>query len=270
MVASRASIVVLACAACHSEGSGRPVDAVSPDSAIVPQGPTGRFNLVFDDEFDGNQVDTSKWNLAWPWSTPLNGGLQTYVAANATLSGGFLHLVATQQSAGGQPYSSGAVSTYQRFSFAYGVVESRFRVPAGKGFWPGFWMIYPTGVWPPEIDIIEILGPNPSVGFMTYHYLSGGNVASSNIPAAQSVDFSAGLHVFGIDWEAGEITWYIDGAPQGTFTDPTNVASQPMFILLNLDVGGAAGPFTPGMPDATTPFPSEITVDYVRVWQRAP
>ncbi|MBX9768557.1 MAG: glycoside hydrolase family 16 protein [Bdellovibrionales bacterium] len=238
------------------------------NTSSSPLGPGGQWNLIFEDGFSGSQVDTTKWNLVWPFSPPLNNSLQSYVSSNVTVSSGSLHLTATNQASGGLPYSSGAVTTQNKFSFTYGAVEARLKVPAGKGFWPAIWMLYPTGPWPPEIDLIEVLGTNTSLGFMTFHYGTAQNMQSSHIPASQGVDFSSDFRIVTMVWEAGAITWYIDGVSQGVFSDSANVPSQPMVLLMNLGVGGAAGGFTPGTPDSSTPFPSEMTIDYVRVWQR--
>jgi beta-glucanase (GH16 family) len=70
-----------------------------------------------------------------------------------------------------------------------------------------------------------------------------------------------------VDWEPGAITWYVDGVVRAQYTDVSNITSKPMFIILNLAIGGVGS--WPGPPDDTTPFPSYFQIDYVRVWQQS-
>jgi beta-glucanase (GH16 family) len=81
--------------------------------------------------------------------------------------------------------------------------------------------------------------------------------------------FSDDFHVFGVEWSADEIEFFLDGQPYGKIT-PANlpagaqwVYDHPFFLLINLAVGGN----WPGYPDATTTFPQTLLVDWVRVWR---
>src|SRR5205085_1194654 len=62
---------------------------------------------------------------------------------------------------GTQPYISGRVTTQNRFEFLYGTVEVRAKLPATQGLWPAIWMLPRDRSWPPEIDVMEMLGQNP-------------------------------------------------------------------------------------------------------------
>ena len=71
-----------------------------------------------------------------------------------------------------------------------------------------------------------------------------------------------GMHTFGVDWEPNAIVWYIDGVERFRYTRTNRIPNAPMFVLANLAIGGWPPP-----PNSSTPFPSELTVDYIRVYQ---
>jgi beta-glucanase (GH16 family) len=236
--------------------------------------PAGTWRTVFDDEFSGASVDSTKWTPCYQFgcTNANNGELEWYQAANDTESGGFLHLTTKRQTVTGTDgktynYTSGMVSTGgvnaktpPKFSFKYGYMEMSAQVPRGNGFWPAFWTLPANYKWPPEIDAMEILGNDPTTITMTVHYGQGQNGLSHGVFTGP--DFSAGQHTYGVDWEPNAIVWYVDGVERYRYTKASRIPSAPMFVIANLAVGGWPGP-----PDLTTPFPSEMTVDYIRVYQ---
>jgi beta-glucanase (GH16 family) len=92
---------------------------------------------------------------------------------------------------------------------------------------------------------------------------------------ASGADFAAAFHTFGMIWSPGKIQYYVDDPahPYATFT-PADIpagAKWPFdkgrfYFLLNLAMGGS----WPGNPTAATNSPSEMLVDYVRVYQTNP
>ena len=236
--------------------------------------------MIFHDEFDGNSLDTSKWNTCFPNfhvgsqdCTHNQDELQLYQPENVTVSNGSLCLTAQKQdvtiSGKTYHYTSGMISTGpssagapSTFSFQYGYMEMRAKVPAGQGFWPGFWTLAADGSYPPEIDIFEILGNATTIDNMNYHYPNGSSEGADAGSTWTGPDFSAGWHTFAVDWEPGSLTWYVDGVAR--FHTGNNVTSRPQYLLANLAVGGS----WPGNPDASTPFPSTLQIDYIRVWQQ--
>ncbi len=242
--------------------------------------------LVWSDEFDGTEVDLSRWTfqlgdgsevgLPGGWG---NNELQYYQAENATVSGGFLTITAKEESVGGLDYTSARMRSLGKGDWTFGRMEMRAKMPIGQGLWPAFWMLSSdTSIYGPwaasgEIDIVEYLGNAPDQIFGTIHYGASfpGNVFSSTdftLPGPPS--FHDDFHTFAIEWEAGEIRWYVDGvqfasrdswfSTGGPFPAPFDVD---FHLLLNLAVGGNL----PGPPDGTTVFPQEYVIDYVRVYQ---
>lgn len=165
---------------------------------------------------------------------------------------------------GGFGYTSGLINTRDTFSQKYGYFEMRAALPAGKGLWPAFWLLPQGGGWPPELDVVEVLGSKPrEVHAATHSKATGKHV--SQFSTYRGIDSSSGFHTYGALWGPNEIVWYVDG--REVFRAPTPAdMHRPMYLLANLAVGGK----WPGDPDATTRFPAEMRIDYIRAYQLKP
>ena len=241
--------------------------------------------LVWSDEFDGAAVDLGKWTFQLGDGTEVglpggwgNNELQYYQAENATVAGGLLTITAKEEAVGGLDYTSARMRSLAKGDWTFGRMEMRAKMPIGQGFWPAFWMLpSDTSIYGPwaasgEIDIVEYIGSEPDVIFGTLHYGASfpGNVFSSTEYLLPSGTFNDDFHVFAMEWEFGEIRWYIDGvlfatrndwfSTGGPFPAPFDVD---FHLLLNMAVGGNL----PGPPDGTSVFPQEYVIDYVRVYE---
>jgi beta-glucanase (GH16 family) len=253
-------------------------------TAPPPMPPDPTFpatRLVFSDEFNGStgsKPDPAKWTI--DPGTGQNGELQYYTNNNnANMDGaGSLVIEARRESVGGREYTSHRMNTGNKFHVQYGRVEARVKVPKGNGFWPAFWMMgadFLTGrPWPynGEIDIMEVLGRNTLEGYSTLHApaYNGGGGYGQKYAAPGGVDFANDFHVWSAEWDSRGITFKVDNqtvfvASKETVESTRGpwVYDHPFYIILNLAVGGDF----PGPVDATTPFPSRMLVDYVRVFQ---
>jgi beta-glucanase (GH16 family) len=241
--------------------------------------------LLFDDEFDGPALDTHKWVPTYWWGSngctiATNGELEWYLPDEVSVSNGTLKLQASKRTVTGGDgktynYTSGVVTTGKacwqdaapdKFTFQYGYVEMRAKAPKGRGLWPAFWLLSGDQDWPPEIDVLEILGHQPNIAYMTVHFEDAEGVHRSSGGQWTGPDFSAGWHTFGVDWQPTAIVWYVDGVERRRYTIRDHIPAEPMYLLLNLAVGGT----WPGAPDASTVFPASYEVDYVRVWSSRP
>ena len=200
-----------------------------------------------------------------PWGRWTPGEQQYYSPSALSEHGGMLTITASQHAAGGMPYTSGAISMPASSQFTYGYVEARLQVPAGRGLWSAFWLLCRTVGVDEEADIMEIIGSKPSEGNAVLHYEVGG-VKGRTLQTYQQPDFSAGFHTFAVDWEPGEMTWYVDGVRR--FKTTRNIPERPMTVIANLSVGGPT--VWPGAPDRYTPFPAQYKIDYIRVYQKLP
>ncbi|MCK9410543.1 MAG: family 16 glycosylhydrolase, partial [Bacteroidetes bacterium] len=165
-------------------------------------------------------------------------------------------------------YTSARLKTQDLKSFTYGKIEARIKLPLGKGLWPAFWMLgnsITQAGWPKcgEIDIMEHINTEAKA-YGTMHWF---NTAYSQYGGNTSCDVTQ-YHVYSIEWDKTVIHWYVDGMQYWEAFIVNNINGTeefhaPFFILLNFAVGGN----WPGYPDASTPFPDTVFVDYVRVSQ---
>jgi beta-glucanase (GH16 family) len=254
-------------------------------TAVAGYDPAAGWSLVWSDEFDGVAVDPASWTFDLGEGGWGNSESQYYRAENAAVAGGLLTITARAEVMGGAPYTSARMQTSQKRSFTYGKFSMRARLPYGQGIWPAFWLLgansssfnlYGGAVaWPGcgEADIMEMIGglADGSGDFTTHgalHYLDAGGRDPGpgfayRLPSRLSSDF----HVYELVWTPHSFTWLFDGLAYGTkvVTADMEEFGRPMFILLNLAVGGPWG----GWADASTVFPQEYVVDYVRVYGNA-
>ncbi|TWU45584.1 Glucan endo-1,3-beta-glucosidase A1 precursor [Novipirellula aureliae] len=239
--------------------------------------------LVWSDEFEGEELDRSKWSIEVNAFGGGNQELQIYTdrQENVRVEDGNLVIEARNDKAAvsgtEREYSSGRVRTKKRGDWKYGRIDVRAKVPAGKGIWSAIWML-PTdekyGGWAAsgEIDIMEMRGQDPNIVLGTLHYGDNWprNTHSGDQYKLEAGSFADDFHVFSIVWKPGQIDWLIDGKRYQTQTKWSTAGAdfpapfdQEFHLLLNVAVGGN---FL-GSPDATTEFPRQMQVDYVRVYQ---
>jgi beta-glucanase (GH16 family) len=262
--------------------SARTLDRTDPNApapnAEVLQG----YELVFSDEFNGSQLDASKWNTSYLWGADLviNNEEQYYVDILDKPDFGYnpftfdgnnltINSIRTPEElspkALNQPYLSGVITSYDAFKFTYGYIETRAKVTYGRGYWPAFWLLNAYYVDDkPEIDIMEFIGQDQDVVYHTYHYYdSAGELRSTKSLPTPGIDYTSDFHTYAAEWKPGTIVFYIDGIEKHRITDP-KVSRQDMYVIANTALGG----WWAGSPDNTTPFPGEFTLDYIRVYQK--
>ena len=237
-----------------------PATGAARSPATVPVGP--EWVLAWSDEFDGAAINESKWTVE-DWASTRNRELHYYAPDEVYLENGCLRLRSRRREHAGRPFTSGAVNSKGKFSQTFGRFEVRARLPCGKGVWPAHWMLPQAGQWPPEIDITEVLGHEPSKVHLTHHWGTG-RARKEKTAHFVGPDFSADFHVFAVEWERGQIRWLVDGVERSRSETPEAVPAEPFYLLLNTAVGGQ----WPGNPDETTVFPQYHDIDYVRVYRR--
>ncbi|MBE6853419.1 MAG: glycosyl hydrolase family protein [Ruminococcus sp.] len=245
------------------------------------------YNLLWHDEFSGDKMDTSIWKYDPHEPGWTNSELQEYTTSeeNVFTRDGKLVLKAikTKDENGNDYYTSGKVKGQNLKDFMYGKVVARAKVPEGQGLWPAIWMM-PTdeqfyGQWPKcgEIDIMEVLGNQTDTAYGTIHYGEPHGEQQGTYVLEGGDTFANDFHEFSVEWEPGEMRFYIDGNHYHTVNDWFSAVdgeddkpypapfNQTFFVQLNLAVGGT----WPGNPDETTDFEkAEFEIDYVRVYQK--
>ncbi|MDJ0391616.1 family 16 glycosylhydrolase [Roseomonas sp. E05] len=167
-------------------------------------------------------------------------------------------------------YTSGAITTFHDFSQLYGYFEIRAKISDVGGTLPAFWMLPVDQGWPPELDIMEVLGSDPSLLHATVHSQKGGaiQVGATHYQTGHStrvVDLSEDFHTYAVDWQADHVTWYLDGAPVHQIATPEDM-HRPMYLLANLNVGGT----WEGRADPAKPFEATYQIDYIRAYDARP
>jgi beta-glucanase (GH16 family) len=271
-----------------------------------------RWKLVWSDEFDGVALDKTKWDFdtgngfynqaAKVWVSGWgNEELQYYTSRpkNAFVRDGALHIRALKEVYQGCGFTSARLKSRKQgghplFIKKYGRFEFRAQLPTGKGLWPAIWMLPQDekyGGWAAsgEIDIVEAKGQEPDRVLGTLHFGSRwpGNTHAGRQHVLPSGSSIAEFHIYALEWEPGEIRWYVDANLYATQTfwwsgskrrgiegvKPVGESDlhpwpapfdQPFYLVMNVAVGGKF----PGNPDQVTRFPAEMVIDYVRVYDK--
>jgi len=237
---------------------------------------------LWNDEFDGETIDTSKWGFeigtgASGWG---NNEWEYYTdrKENAYIKDGVLHIRAQKEDYKGSKYTSARMITKDKFSFTYGTVEARIALPTGKGIWPAFWMLgenFDKVGWPGcgEIDIIEAVN-SENIVYGTNHWANGseyatyGNNTGNYRDQKHEMDITQ-FHTYKFTWDEKYIRMFVDDFMyheiliEGNQGD-TEEFHKPFFFLLNVAVAGN----WPGFEVDDTQFPNEMLVDYIRVESR--
>jgi beta-glucanase (GH16 family) len=246
---------------------------------------------TFDDEFNNLSLyngTSGTWSTTFWYDDPLtssgntldaNGEQEWYINSNYgptssvkpwTVNNGVLTLTAKKAPASiqslinGYQYTSGMINTYHSFSQEYGYFEMRAKLPAGQGMWPAFWLLPEDGSWPPEIDVMEMLGNDPTMLYTSTHSEQNGQEVNAG-PGTKVADMSKGYHTYAVDWEADYITYYFDGKQVWKTPTPSDM-HKPMYMIANLAVGG----YWPGNVDSTTKLPAQMKIDWIRAYQSNP
>lgn len=233
----------------------------------------------WNDEFDGETIDTSKWTFeigtgAGGWG---NNEWEYYTdrKENAYIKDGVLHIRAQKEDYEGQKYTSARMLTKGKFAFKYGTVEARIALPTGKGIWPAFWMLgenFDTVGWPAcgEIDIIEAVNSENKI-YGTNHWANGAEYATygNNTGDYRNQKFELDItqfHTYKFTWDEKYIRMFVDDFMYHEILIENNEGDteefhKPFFFLLNVAVAGN----WPGFEVDDSQFPNEMLVDYIRV-----
>ncbi len=250
--------------------------AAAPTNQALP---ASDLVLTFADEFDTlNLYSTWKPHDGWGNRTLIgNKELELYVDPQYkglglnpfSVQDGILTITAAKadpslvSQLGGYKYTSGMLSSHASFAQQYGYFEMRAQMTTEQGMWPAFWMLSTNGKWPPELDIVEVVGSSPTIAHQTMHTKAGTN---SGKGTNLGVDLANGFHTYGMDWTASTITFYVDGKKTHTVATPADMHTS-MYMMVNLAVGGN----WPGSPDATTDWSrTNLKVDYIRAYKHDP
>jgi beta-glucanase (GH16 family) len=267
--------------------AARPRPAPSCGSTVLKAGGSP-WICTFVDNFDGYKLDTSKWAVQETYTSGYQNGGECFVNSpnNVSVADGVLSLTARREASGflcqypggsySTQYTSGMVSTYGRFSQAYGRFEIRAKFPAAQvaGLQSALWLWpndpYKYGAWPGsgEIDIAEAYSQYPDRVIPYIHYNTSLTDSSVTNNYCMISDVSA-FHSYVAEWTPTQITIMYDGQtclahelnPSAPLTG-SQPFDQPFIVALTQALGQGSNAVT-----ASTPLPATTQVDYVRVWK---
>jgi len=281
-------LLALALGACtENKTPALPPPIVTPPAVNAEARDYAQYTeLMWSDEFSGaGPLDASKWMYDTGGGGWGNNELENYTTStdNVTQNGGNLVIQAQRQNLGNNAYTSGRVLTKGKQNFQFGRIDVRAKLPQGKGVWPAIWMLgsdIDQNNWPKcgEIDMMELRGQAPTEILTTMHFAdNAGSHAQAGIDHVKlpgGANFADDFHLYSVVRSKDQIRFFLDDKLYYTFTS-SNVGSynypfnNNFFVVLNVAVGGdflGAG----GNPDASSVFPQQMQVDYVRYYQYKP
>lgn len=232
----------------------------SENSEMDPTNVIDGWVLAFYDDFTGPELDAKKWSPL-NRKDSFNNELQYYCPDNAFVKDSCLYLTAKKEKKEDKAYTSALVDTFGNFSFCYGKVEVRLKLPEGKGLFPAIWLLpEKEGKDFHEIDIMEMLGQQPGLIYGVCHYSKNGTRYSSY--ESTEIYNPEGFHTYVFQWSKDKMQWYIDD--ELFFSTDKGIPNEKMYIIMNLAVGGN----WPKNPNKETPFPNSLVIDYVKVYKQ--
>lgn len=225
-----------------------------------------KLELVFEDNFKGSSLDEQKWNTV----LKVFGRISDYYHNRSYLNyinpedvilkdGLFLRT----RDMGNGVYSSGLISSHEKFVFRYGYIEILAKYPKGNGLWPAFWLMPQDQTWPPEIDIAEFYG-----GKKLMHtglcYGDFPNVQWDS-DAYTNEEIENVYSTYGLWWTEKELVWLQNGEIKKEIKNKSYIPKIPMYIILSNGVSGKTGPA--GIPDDIKNFPNFLEVKSVKVYR---
>lgn len=240
-----------------------PINTTVTNSNELP--PKG-YKLVLDESFDDLTLNKRLWNKnlsvfgQWDYNYHNDSYANCIMPDEVILESGRLRLRSRKRQVMDYEYSSGLVTTKDKFCFKYGYIEIRAKYPRGSGVWPAFWLMQQNGYWPSEFDVAEYYGGSKTMHmglcygeFPTILWDSDGNT---------DMDFEGRFNTYGLLWTPQKVQWIQNGKIKRTIHN--NIPNTPMYIVLSNGVGTNKGPA--GTPDEKTEFPNYFDIDYVKVW----
>ncbi len=258
--------------------------------------PEGEWKLVWADEFDGTELDTTKWDFRLcmmgkrhkTWDTEgvkLDGNSNAVFSiyekdgeiCSSQLQTGYNYMDAERAEedcwGGGLVWPVGKFKEH-KFLHTYGYYECRCKLQKKPGWWSAFWLQSPiigccpdTAIAGVENDIMESFEPGKTVPH--YNHYDGYGEDHKDKIAGEGMELSTDeYHTFGMLWTKEGYTFYVDGKEDGHIEGP--VSHRPQFILISTEVKGYRDKIHTATEEARQAAKEGdcFVVDYVRVFDK--
>ncbi len=167
----------------------------------------------------------------------------------------------------GREFASGLLTTERSFAQRYGYFELEARFPTTPGTWGGFWLLEPhdpKAFNHNEIDAVETIGGEPTMAHFTGHWWPAKPTKAVKGVAIKPVKMGV-YHRWGVLWTPESIVSVLDGVVQERTRMPNVGWHAPMYMLIDLAVGGRWPESVTGPPKAAD-YPAALNVRRVRAF----
>lgn len=233
-------------------------------TAQTPKRVQKKYELYWNDDFNGEVIDTTKWRYR---GTGVRRQFATVSEDNCYLDGeGHLIIRTTKKDTS---YLIGQVGTQNTFMTSYGYFECRVMVHDQKGPLSAFWLQSPTI----QLETNDPKTAGAEIDIFEYHTREGKNDVHhtvhwngygdkrKHVHRKRKIDsLSVGFHTFGVEWTKNKYIFYVDG--KRTWSTCRGVSRIEQYIILSMDLTKTGGDFS------ESTFPDEVVFDYVRVFKK--
>jgi len=245
-----------------------------------------RYKLIWSDEFNYNgKPDKKIWSYELGDACELpcgcgwgNNEEQYYTGSkkNIRIKDGKLLIEAHESKNKDYNFTSSRIVSKGKVHQKFGKIESKIKLPKGKGIWAAFWMLPVDdsyGGWPKsgEIDIMEFVGFEQDSIFGTVHTEAFNHLKGTQKGASTYVNnLQEGWHIYSVEWNEEKIDFFVDKQKYFSFEKSSEASAewpfnQPFYIILNLAIGGNWGG-SQGIDKSI--FPQKMEIDYVRIYEK--
>lgn len=224
------------------------------------------WQCVWHDEFEGNQLDTTKWSRCQKGANDWNNTM-SQAPSLLKIKDGVLSLMGLWDKKNG--FRTAGITSRHKYSFCYGKILIRAKMDHAQGGWPALWMLGINGPWPAngEIDILEHLN-DQTVIHQTVHSLFT-HSQKDNKPSHKTSQVNTSVwNTYGVTWDADSIRFSINGKETFCYKREEGLKdqypfTQPFYILMTMQIGGSwVGPPHP------SDYPAALSIDWVRVYKK--
>jgi len=234
------------------------------------------WQIIWEDNFDGAELDTAKWTRIPPnsadWGRHMTSDQQCYRISEGLLF--LIGIVNPDTLTDSRPFLTGGVYTKGKFAFQYGKIEIRAKLESAQGAWPAIWMLAEKkkyGSYPRngEIDIMEHINFEDIIYQTTHSYYTLELKQKENPPngGTAKVDIDQ-FNTYGLEWYPDRLVFILNGEetfvyPRIKGVDPSQWPyDQPFYLLVDQQLGGSwVGKVKPD------DLPVQMIVDFVKVYQ---
>jgi beta-glucanase (GH16 family) len=219
------------------------------------------YELVWEDQFNGEALDTNKWEVRGVGPRALG-----FVSPEAVkVENGYLKLSAFKKDG---RILLGAVGTQNHFMTKYGFFECRAQLQKSPGVWAAFWIQSTEiskgedpAIYGAEIDIMEFFKKlGTDIVSHNVHWAYGPHQKTTHGMQSYRKGVSEGFHTFAVEWTPETYVFFVDGYKY--YEVITGISHIEGYLILSMEIPSELKEIK------DTVLPDVFTVDYVKVYKK--